>query len=64
MGWLPWVFAALFVMAMVDLVIAVVWLSRRRRAGPAVELQDPLDFTMDDVDTDDGDTDATHSRRR
>ena len=28
MGWLPWVFAALFVMAMIDLVVAMVWLSR------------------------------------
>ena len=39
MGWLPWLFAALFVMAMIDLVVAVVWLSRRAtcraRSGPA-----------------------------
>jgi hypothetical protein len=48
MGRLPW----LFVMAMIDLVIAVVWLSRRRRAGPAVELPDPMGFDVDEVGTD------------
>ncbi len=57
MGWLPWVFAALFVMAMIDLVVAVVWLSRRRRAEPPAGWQDSLDFDVDDVDTDDVDTD-------
>ena len=59
MGWLPWVFAALFVMAMIDLVVAVVWLSRRRRAEPPVGLQDPLDFSGDDFTADDLDTDST-----
>jgi len=52
MGWLPWLFAALFVMAVIDLVIAVVWLSRRRRAGPAVEPQDPMGFDVGDAGTD------------
>ena len=59
MGWLPWVFAALFVMAMIDLVVAVVWLSRGRRAEPPVGLQDPLDFSSDDFTADDVDTDST-----
>ena len=54
MGWLPWLFAALFVMAMIDLVVAVVWLSRRRRAGPAVNLQDPMEFDTIDDCADDG----------
>ena len=59
MGWLPWLFAALFVMAMIDLVVAVVWLSRRRRAAPAVGLQDLLEF---DTDREDMNTTAVPSQ--
>ena len=59
MGWLPWLFAALFVMAMIDLVVAVVWLSRQRRAGPAVQLQDPIEFDVWTMSTR-----TSHSRRR
>lgn len=32
-GWLPWVFGALIAVSVLDLVIAVVWLTRRRRTA-------------------------------
>ncbi len=44
-GWLPWLFVAGFVNGVVDLVIALVWLSRRKRLAP-VGLQPPMAFEM------------------
>jgi hypothetical protein len=45
-GMLPWVFAGLFGLGVVDLLIALVWSSRvRRRAVPSVGLQEPIAFS-------------------
>jgi Short C-terminal domain len=46
LGYLPWVFVALFALGLLDMVIALVWSSRlKRRAALAVGLQpSPLEF--------------------
>jgi hypothetical protein len=48
MGWLVWVFAVLIFLAVVDLVISLVWLTRRS-SQPAIELPDPIDFDGSDT---------------
>lgn len=47
-GSLPWVFGALFAVGLVDLVIAILWLSRSRRATPRATPQ-PFGLTFSDA---------------
>jgi hypothetical protein len=53
-GSLPWVFGGLFVIGLVDLVVALWWLSRRRRVPAEITVQEPMSLDAPYTPTDDG----------
>ncbi len=47
LGWLPWAFGALLAVSIADLVISLIWMSRRRSAAPGPELLGSPDLSAD-----------------